>query len=42
MDKYDLVIKNGKVVDVENKEIKFKNIGIIGNKIIKVTSNDIK
>jgi N-acyl-D-amino-acid deacylase len=41
MDKYDLVIKNGMVVDVKDGDIKNVNIGINGNKIITLTKHNI-
>lgn len=41
MDNYDVVIKNGTVVDPENGEIIYKNIGILGNKIARITHENI-
>lgn len=41
MENYDVVIKNGIVVDPENAEIIYKNIGILGNKIAKITNENI-
>lgn len=41
MDNYDIVIKNGTVVDPENGNIIYKNIGIRGAKIAKITDENI-
>lgn len=42
MNIYDLVIKNGNVVDVEQKKVKKANVGICKNKICSITDKDIK
>lgn len=41
MEPYDLVIKNGILVDPEKGTISRNNVGISGNKIVKVTSDEI-
>ncbi|MDF2502717.1 amidohydrolase family protein [Clostridium sp.] len=41
MNIYDLVIKNGNIVDVEQESIEKGNIAIIGNKIAKITNENI-
>jgi len=42
MNIYDLVVKNGNVVDVEQKIIKKANVGICKNKICTITDKNIK
>jgi N-acyl-D-amino-acid deacylase len=41
MKPYDLVVKNGTLVDPEKGTISSGNVGIVGNKIVKVTTDEI-
>ncbi len=41
-DTYDLVIKNGRVIDPETNTDRILNVGINGRSIVKITSEDIK
>lgn len=38
---YDIVLKNGRVIDPETKLDAIRNVGIIGDKIVEITTNDL-